>query len=177
MKGSIITFLCGIDYPFPKFKVIFNRAQLFYTAKSCTLLIRIVEAANASRAAKTAPVENASTEVSESTVINTTDLSDASVVVADVLNEIVNTIDGVTADGTVDPTVKSEDSAKGCGFAIDTVPTVEKGIAVKSENDLQEDSVQKDPSVETSFSESDAHELKNRFLTAARYVYIAFGEK
>ena len=130
-----------------------------------------MEAANVSRAAKTASVENASTNASESTVVNTTELSDASVVVAVVLNSIVNTIDGdATAVVTVDPSIKSEDSAEGCGFAMDTVPTVEKVIVVKSENDLQEDSEQMDPSVETSFSESDAHELKNRFLTAARYV-------
>lgn len=129
-----------------------------------------MEAVNASRAAKAAPVENASTNASESTIINTTDLSDASVVVADVLNEIVNTIDGATADGTVDPSVKSEDSTEGCGFVIDTAPTVEKVIVVKSEKDLKQSSGQEDPGVETSTSEGDTHELKNHFLTASRYV-------
>lgn len=121
-----------------------------------------------------------SVPVDESTgsiVINTTDLSDASVVVADVLNSIVNTVYGDTRAGiAVDPSGMSKDSAEGCGFAIDTTPTVEKVIVVKSENDLQEDSVQKVPGVDTSSSEGDAHELKYRFLTAARYVYIAFGD-
>lgn len=136
-------------------------------------------AVNASRIAKAAPVENASIEASESTtVINTTHQLDASVVVADVLNGIVNTVNGGTTAGvTVDPSVKSEDSAEGCGFAIDTAPTVEKVIVVKSENDLKESSAQKDLGVETFSSEGDAHELKNRFLTAARYVYIVVGEK
>ena len=127
--------------------------------------------ADASRAAKTVTMEKGHVNKSAvSIVINSTDLSDASAVVADVLNSIVNTVDGdATADVKVDPSVKSEDSAEGCGFVIDTAPTVEKVIVVNSENDLQEDSVQKVPGLETSTTEGDAHELKNRFLASARY--------
>uniref|UniRef100_A0A7S3MA29 Uncharacterized protein n=1 Tax=Spumella elongata TaxID=89044 RepID=A0A7S3MA29_9STRA len=133
---------------------------------------RIVTAVNASHATKTVPVENASIEASKSAIAINIDLSDASAVVADVLNSIVNTVDGgTTTDVTLDPSVKSEDSADGCGFAI-----VEKEIVVKSENDLKQSAGQKDPGVKTFPTESEAHQLKNRFLTAARW-FDVHGEK
>lgn len=91
---------------------------------------------NAARAARTVPLNNTTTSAaSESIVITAIDVSDASAVVADVLNRIVNTVDsGATAGIRVDPSVQSEDSAEGCGFAIDTAPTVED-VIVKTEND------------------------------------------
>lgn len=130
---------------------------------------------NASRATRLSTQDNSTSEVSEPVITPTTDLSDASAVVADVLNKIVNTVDsGAPADIPKDASVLSEDGAEDYGFAIDTAPTVEK-VIVKTENDPKEvGPVLEDSNADTESdmtdTESDAHELKNRFLTAARYV-------
>jgi len=97
-----------------------------------------VSAVHASREARSKALDHAattSTKAAESTINNTTttNLSDVTAMVAEVLNSLINTIDGNSAAVTEDTSMKEEGSAEGCSFAIDTAPTVEL-VPVKSEH-------------------------------------------
>lgn len=102
----------------------------------------------------TSNIRNSSSAAAcEKTSDRLTEPSDASVVVADVLNGIVDSVDSNTAPATApaEVTEKSEDnnSAEECSFAIDKTPSKEE-VVVKIELVENEPMVEEEVPVENS---------------------------